>query len=166
MSVRSTASRLPVAHLSSPSAEFIPCFLQRLLLRQEPLFFVPVGRRATWGPPYGDPASRCRAGPMCPAVSCRPPCHSEPVTDVTGVGIRNPLTVRWMPRWMLRRHSRRDRRLKTCRWHVFLTPRRIASQSDDWLAMTGFFDSVRPCHAFSQNFQNYETKSPKVRYDR
>ena len=123
----STASKQLAALPSSPSAEFIPCFLQRLLLRQEPLFFVPVGRRATWGPPYGDPASRCRAGPMCPAVSCRPPCHSEPVTDVTGVGIRNPLTVRWMPRWMLRRHSRRDRRLKTCRWHVFLTPRRIAT---------------------------------------
>ena len=26
---------------------------------------------------------------------------------------------------MLRRHSRRDRRLKTCHRHVFLTPRRI-----------------------------------------
>ena len=35
----STASRLHVALRSSPSAEFIPCFLQRLLLRQEPLFF-------------------------------------------------------------------------------------------------------------------------------
>ena len=31
--------------------------------------------------------------------------------------------VRYSTRWMLRRHSRRDRRLKTCHWHVFLTPR-------------------------------------------
>ena len=33
---------------------------------------------------------------MCPAAQwCIGPlsCHSEPVTDVTGVGIRNPLTV-------------------------------------------------------------------------
>ena len=28
-------------------------------------------------------------------------------------------------RWTLRRHSRRDRKLKTCLRHVFLTPRRI-----------------------------------------
>ena len=31
--------------------------------------------------------------------------------------------VRYSTRWMLRRHSRRDRRLKTCHRHVFLTPR-------------------------------------------
>ena len=62
-----------------------------------------------------------RGGRLCP------PCHSEPVTDVTGVGIRNWLPcvkgaverkrdwgivsvmVLRKPRWMLRRHSRRDR---------------------------------------------------------
>ena len=35
---RNTVSRPPVAHLSSPSAEFTLRFLQRLLLRQGPLF--------------------------------------------------------------------------------------------------------------------------------
>ena len=35
----STASKPPVAHLSSASADFIPTCLQRLLLRQGPLFF-------------------------------------------------------------------------------------------------------------------------------
>ena len=35
---KSTVSRPPVVHLSSPSAEFTPRFLQRLLLRQGPLF--------------------------------------------------------------------------------------------------------------------------------
>ena len=40
-----------------------------------------------------------------------------------------PLNVRWKLRWMLRRHSRRDRRLKTCHRHVFLTPRRRTPHS-------------------------------------
>ena len=59
-----------------------------------------------------------------PSVSINPFCHSEGRSDV---GIRNPLTVRRKTRWTLRRHSRRDRRLKTCHRHVFLTPRRIAT---------------------------------------
>ena len=59
-----------------------------------------------------------------PSVSINPFCHSEERSDV---GIRNPLTVRRKTRWTLRRHSRRDRRLKTCHRHVFLTPRRIAT---------------------------------------
>jgi hypothetical protein len=42
-------------------------------------------------------------------------------------GNPSPLNVRRKLRWMLRRHSRRDRRLKTCHRHVFLTPRRRTS---------------------------------------
>ena len=54
------------------------------------------------------------------------PCHSEPVTDVTGVGIRNLLAGNlWKSAGIMRFGNGLPR------------------QSSDWLAMTGYFDSLR-----------------------
>ena len=54
-----------------------------------PLRAVPVlpCRGGRLCPPWMTAAPR-RAGPMCPAAPSAERCHSEPVTDVTGVGIR------------------------------------------------------------------------------
>ena len=61
------------------------------------------------------------------SVSINPrPCHSEPVTDVTGVGIRN----------LLAGNLRKSAGIMRFR-------NGLPRQSADWLAMTGFFDSLR-----------------------
>ena len=54
------------------------------------------------------------------------PCHSEPVTDVTGVGIRN----------LLAGNLRKSAEIMRFR-------NGLPRQSTDWLAMTGFFDSLK-----------------------
>ena len=53
------------------------------------------------------------------------PCHSEPVTDVTGVGIRN----------LLAGNLRKSAGIMRFR-------NGLPRQSADWLAMTGFFDRL------------------------
>ena len=61
------------------------------------------------------------------SVSINPrPCHSEPVTDVTGVGIRS----------LLAGNLRKSAGIMRFR-------NGLPRQSADWLAMTGFFDSLR-----------------------
>ena len=61
------------------------------------------------------------------SVSITPrPCHSEPVTDVTGVGIRN----------LLAGNPRKSA-------GIMHFGNGLPRQSSDWLAMTGFFDSLR-----------------------
>ena len=54
------------------------------------------------------------------------PCHSEPVTDVTGVGIRNLLAGN------LRKSA-----------GIMRFGNGLPRQCAHWLAMTGFFDSLR-----------------------
>ena len=54
------------------------------------------------------------------------PCHSESVTDVTGVGIRNLLAGN------LRKSA-----------GIMHFGNGLPRQSADWLAMTGFFDRLR-----------------------
>ena len=67
--------------------------------------------------------NRCGLG-----LSINPrPCHSEPVTDVTGVGIRNLLAEN------LRKSA-----------GIMRFGNGLPRQSADWLAMAGFFDSLRP----------------------
>ena len=57
------------------------------------------------------------------SVSINPrPCHSEPVTDVTGVGIRNLLAGN------LRKSA-----------GIMRFGNGLPRQSADWLAMTGFY---------------------------
>ena len=58
------------------------------------------------------------------------PCHSEPVTDVTGVGIRNLLAGN------LRKSA-----------GIMHFGNGLPRQSADWLAMTGFFDRLEPPEA-------------------
>ena len=61
------------------------------------------------------------------SVSINPhPCHSEPVTDVTGVGIRNLLAGN------LRKSA-----------GIMRFGNGLPRQCAYWLAMTGFFDSLR-----------------------
>ena len=75
-------------------------------------------RQGTRALPYKN--NGCRAGPMCPAARCTPckPCHCEPVTDVTGVAIRNTLRCAasarkcrpWLPFFLQRKKGRKERR--------------------------------------------------------
>ncbi|MDY5333286.1 MAG: hypothetical protein SPG84_00095, partial [Vescimonas sp.] len=70
------------------------------------------------------------------------PCHSEPVTDVTGVGIRNLLAGN------LRKSA-----------GIMHFGNGLPRQSADWLAMTGFFDRLRNASrkagvSLSKNYQN------------
>ena len=70
-----------------------------------------------------------RGGRLCArlSVSINPrPCHSEPVTDVTGVGIRNLLAGN------LRKSA-----------GIMRFGNGLPRQCEHWLAMTGFFDSLR-----------------------
>ena len=61
------------------------------------------------------------------SVSINPrPCHSEPVTDVTGVGIRN----------LLAGNLRKSAGIMRFR-------NGLPRQCVYWLAMTGFFDSLK-----------------------
>ena len=57
------------------------------------------------------------------------PCHSEPVTDVTGVGIRNLLAGN------LRKSA-----------GIMRFGNGLPRQCEHWLAMTGFFDSLFSIH--------------------
>ena len=72
---------------------------------------------------------RAEAG-LCPASAQRVdkphPCHSEPVTDVTGVGIRNLLAGN------LRKSA-----------GIMRFGNGLPRQSAHWLAMTDFFGSLR-----------------------
>ena len=62
------------------------------------------------------------------SVSINPrPCHSEPVTDVTGVGIRNLLAGN------LRKSA-----------GIMRFGNGLPRQCEHWLAMTGFFDKLLP----------------------
>ena len=63
------------------------------------------------------------------------PCHSEPVTDVTGVGIRNLLAGN------LRKSA-----------GIMRFGNGLPRQSADWLAMTGFFDRLRTPRRKSRGF--------------
>ena len=63
---------------------------------------------------------------VCVSINPRP-CHSEPVTDVTGVGIRNLLAGN------LRKSA-----------GIMRFGNGLPRQSADWLAMTGFFDRLTP----------------------
>ena len=63
---------------------------------------------------------------VCVSINPRP-CHSEPVTDVTGVGIRDLLAGN------LRNSA-----------GIMRFGNGLPRQSADWLAMTGFFDRLTP----------------------
>ena len=65
------------------------------------------------------------------------PCHSEPVTDVTGVGIRN----------LLAGNLRKSAGIMRFR-------NGLPRQSADWLAMTGFFDSLNARPFSGRAFQS------------
>ena len=70
------------------------------------------------------PRDESRGG--CVSINPRS-CHSEPVTDVTGVGIRNLLAGN------LRKSA-----------GIMRFGNGLPRQSADWLAMTGFFDRLTP----------------------
>ena len=73
------------------------------------------------------PAGLLRMALPFVSVSINPhPCHSEPVTDVTGVGIRNLLAGN------LRKSA-----------GIMRFGNGLPRQCEHWLAMTGFFDSLR-----------------------
>ena len=63
------------------------------------------------------------------------PCHSEPVTDVTGVGIRNLLAGNLRKSAGIMRFGNGLPRQSVPQGHLLC--------GADWLAMTGFFDSLR-----------------------
>ena len=63
------------------------------------------------------------------------PCHSEPVTDVTGVGIRNLLAGNLRKSAGIMRFGNGLPRQSVPQGHLL--------RGADWLAMTGFFDSLR-----------------------
>ncbi len=92
-------------------------------------FNVPARGRTESSAPTDTP--RCKnASPGeaggCVSVSINPrPCHSEPVTDVTGVGIRNLLAGN------LRKSA-----------GLMRLGNGLPRQSADWLAMTGYFDRL------------------------
>ena len=76
----------------------------------------------------GSANTKPRDGSRGVCVSINPrPCHSEPVTDVTGVGIRNLLAGN------LRKSA-----------GIMRFGNGLPRQSADWLAMTGFFDRLTP----------------------
>ena len=70
------------------------------------------------------------------SVSINPrPCHSEPVTDVTGVGIRNLLAGNLRKSAGIMRFG--NGLPRQC------VPQGYLLRGAHWLAMTGFFDSLR-----------------------
>ena len=70
------------------------------------------------------------------SVSINPhPCHSEPVTDVTGVGIRNLLDGNLRKSAGIMRFGNGLPRQCVPQGHLL--------RGAHWLAMTGFFDSLR-----------------------
>ena len=86
----------------------------------------------------------------CPAVGADDPvrpngakrCHSEPVTDVTGVGIRNLLAEN------LRKSA-----------GIVHFGNGLPRQSADWLAMTCFFDSLTKKDRHSRSFFAFTFRS-------
>ena len=71
------------------------------------------------------------------SVSINPrPCHSEPVTDVTGVGIRNLLAGNLRKSAGIMRFGNGLPRQSVPQGHLL--------RGADWLAMTGFFDRLMP----------------------
>ena len=81
------------------------------------------------------------------------PCHSEPVTDVTGVGIRNLLAGN------LRKSA-----------GIMRFGNGLPRQSADWLAMTDFFDSLkrdrREPVSFAVNRQKTDFAKRNVYFDK
>ena len=63
------------------------------------------------------------------------PCHSEPVTDVTGVGIRNLLAGNLRKSAGIMRFGNGLPRQSVPQGHLL--------RGADWLAMTGFFGNLR-----------------------
>ena len=75
------------------------------------------------------------------------PCHSEPVTDVTGVGIRNLLAGN------LRKSA-----------GIMRFGNGLPRQCAHWLAMTGFFDRLKPPKGwFSFIFRALRSKIDEAR---
>ena len=74
------------------------------------------------------------AGLSCVSINPRP-CHSEPVTDVTGVGIRNLLAGNLRKSAGIMRFGNGLPRQSVPQGHLL--------RGADWLAMTGFFDSLK-----------------------
>ena len=64
------------------------------------------------------------------------PCHSEPVTDVTGVGIRNLLAGNLRKSAGIMRFENGLPRQSVPQGHLL--------RGADGLAMTGFFDRLKP----------------------
>ena len=64
------------------------------------------------------------------------PCHSEPVTDVTGVGIRNLLAGNLRKSAGIMRFGNGLPRQSVPQGHLL--------RGADWLAMTGFFYRLKP----------------------
>ena len=82
------------------------------------------------------------------SVSINPrPCHSEPVTDVTGVGIRNLLAGNLRKSVGIMRFGNG-----------------LPRQSADWLAMTGFFDSLRGGRFRPPRFLPFRAGAPRSLY--
>ena len=79
--------------------------------------------------------------PRAVSLSINPrPCHSEPVTDVTGVGIRNLLAGNLRKSAGIMRFGNGLPRQCVPQGHLL--------RGAHWLAMTGFFDSLnRPRHS-------------------
>ena len=70
---------------------------------------------------------------VCVSITPRP-CHSEPVTDVTGVGIRNLLAGNLRKSAGIMRFGNGLPRQSVPQGHLL--------RGADWLAMTGFFDRL------------------------
>ena len=74
------------------------------------------------------------------------PCHSEPVTDVTGVGIRNLLAGNLRKSAGIMRFRNGLPRQSVPQGHLL--------RGADWLAMTGFFDSLNARPFSGRAFQS------------
>ena len=86
------------------------------------------------------------------SVSINPrPCHSEPVTDVTGVGIRNLLAGNLRKSAGIMRFGNGLPRQCVPQGHLL--------RGAHWLAMTGFFDSLRQPSGFPFPFNQPPQRS-------
>ena len=93
------------------------------------------------------PAGLLRMALPFVSVSINPrPCHSEPVTDVTGVGIRNLLAGNLRKSAGIMRFGNGLPRQSVPQGHLL--------RGADWLAMTGFFDRLTPSVRMVFSFWN------------